>query len=1027
LLHRDIKPENVLAKLDANGEFLTIKLVDFGLASHESSGVQDVSGTIEYLAPELVQGGKASVATDMYALGTLLYRLATGRLPLDAQDPLALAKLRTTAEVPPPLHFRPDLPVGLSDVISAMLRLRPDDRPASARHVIALLNEREGTDFPYETAATSSAYIRSATGVTNVHARERMSALLCVLLKNETPPNLMIVGMNGLGRTRLMADFATDLMLKGVPARWVKRDADLAWGEERPRVALVSIANELSRPELAERIANSKDAWWIVAAEASDEPIATALGAVETLHLAPLGLEGVRRFIAATFPENNFPADMAAQVYTYTLGLPGAVHEQLNRLLESETLRIGLAGWELMPGVWEIPVHRHAAQFIEHQLAQLPEPAVWLARAVACTASALPRDVLGNLTLVEQRDEAWRRDAIEGLARIGWMEEQSDGYTLTFAAVARYLQEQLSAEERQELHQKLLVAWTFENMAAHPRQAREVLFQDFHAASWVVSAEDAQATLKAATEAGENAWVRSVVKAGLANHPPRDLWAVMRPALGDLEYIEANLEAAAACYADVLHRGKLAVTPRNAWQFSRYAMIEEKLGHTEHAEEMLIRCLDVLHPGHDANAGAVYGTLAWIAFRRGDAEQARQLAEEGLVRVPPKTLDTGVALLLNTVATLAFYSGDADAAVMAWKRCLEVNEAVRDRKGIANMYNNLGVAAAQSGDRLRARSLWKKCEEIAHEIHDMHRLAGIYNNLGIDSLESGLLPQAEEYYWKALTMFRRLKSPRDQVELLNNLGELSYYRADYARAQAYWQEALNLAASVDDRESQVEPLVYLGKLLSTLEDLEKAETTLTKALNLAHELAVKKGEGQAWEGLAQLHARRGERDQSAAALRNAHTVLTEEVDPLACLHLHLTECAIAAEQGNGPASQNALAQARKVADTKWDPFTAARTLVCGLLFAQEQVDQKERSRLLRQLSVYPDFLWKFHWASGRRLSAEGAIRKALEEYGRGVAVLKAIASRLSADHRERYLNAPHITRFKAEALELRKSLQGVDR
>jgi len=57
------------------------------------------------------------------------------------------------------------------------------------------------------------------------------------------------------------------------------------------------------------------------------------------------------------------------------------------------------------------------------------------------------------------------------------------------------------------------------------------------------------------------------------------------------------------------------------------------------------------------------------------------------------------------------------------------------------------------------------------------------------------------------------------------------------------------------------------------------------------------------------------------------------------------------------------------------------------------------------------------------LAAEGAIRKALEEYGRGVAVLKAIASRLSEEHRPRYLNAPHITRFKAEALELRKALQ----
>ena len=83
-----------------------------------------------------------------------------------------------------------------------------------------------------------------------------------------------------------------------------------------------------------------------------------------------------------------------------------------------------------------------------------------------------------------------------------------------------------------------------------------------------------------------------------------------------------------------------------------------------------------------------------------------------------------------------------------------------------------------------------------------------------------------------------------------------------------------------------------------------------------------------------------------------------------------------------------------MADIKWDPFTAARTLVYGLLFAGEELDARERPRVLRQLSVYPDFLWRFHWAAARRLAAEGALRKALDEYGRGVAVLKAIAARL---------------------------------
>lgn len=1023
LLHRDIKPENVLAQSE-NGELSTIKLVDFGLAAYVSGTAQDVSGTIDYLAPELVNGGPATVATDIYALGMLLYRLATGRLPFDAQDPLALAKLRTTSEAPPPLRFRPDLPVGLSDVISTLVRLKPEDRPPSARHVIALLNEREGTEFPYETPETRTAYIRSATSVTNSNARELLKTQMRALKQGLTPPNLMIVALRGLGRTRLLKEFATELTLDGITAQLFDSDGDCDTQNEPARVCLVPSFDKLSREQLRKAIdgMRGRSVWWIVAGDMPNAPLATALGGVETIYLAPMGLESVRKFVTSTFPENNFPDDFAPQLYMHTLGLPGAVQDIFDRLLDSGLLRIGLNGWELLPGAWELPLHRHIALFIEHQLSRLPEASIWLARAFACSAGMLPETVANNLAAIDQRHPSVLIEAKEALIQTGWLNERDGELTLTFAAVARYLREQLAAESRKALHQKLSVAWTLENAATHPRQPREVLFHDFNAGSWIVPAVDAKATLHIALHEGQNAWVRTLVNAGLANNPPPDLRGVMLHALGNLEFIESNLAGAAECFGQILDQGRAEITHENSEIFARYAMITEKLGHADQAEDMLLRCRTKLQEGYDTNAGAIFGTLAWIAFKRGEAEQARSLAEEGLVRVPPQAMDTGFALLLNTVATLAFYSGDLDAAAMAWKRCLEVNEVVGDRKGIANMYNNLGVVAAQGGDRLRARGLWEKCVEIAREIHDMHRLAGIYNNLGIDSLETGALQQAEEYYLKALGMFRSLRSPRDQVELLNNLGELSYYRADYARAQAYWQEAVNLAASVGDHEGQVEPLVYLGKLLAMLEDLTRAESTLNQARDLAHELSVKKGEGQAWEGLAMLYARRGKGEESAAALRNAHMVLSEDVDPLAALHLHLTECSIAAEQGNEQSVQEALQQARKAADTKWDPYTAARTLVYGLLFAHEQVDQRERSRILRQLSVYPDFLWKFHWAIGRRMAAEGAIRRALEEYGRGVSVLKTIASRLSEDNRQRYLNAPTISAFKAEALELRKTL-----
>jgi tetratricopeptide (TPR) repeat protein len=1025
LLHRDIKPENVLAKLKGD-EFQTIKLVDFGLAAHVSVAVQEIGGTIDYLAPELVDGGPASVATDIYALGMLLYRLAAGRLPFEAQDPLALTRQRSTTEAPPPLRFRPDLPVGLSDVICALIRLKPEDRPVSARHVIALLNEREGTEFPYEIPQTQAAYIHSSDSVTNTHARDLLKRHVGTLKQGGVPAHVFITALHGLGRTRTLTDFATELTLDGVTTRVIHADSDLDLGDNCAQVLLVPSVDDVSRGPLYRAIERAREAnaWWIIAGDQLDPQLSEALGTTETIRMAPMGLDTVRKFVAATFPENGFPEDFADQLCTHALGLPGATREIFDRLLESGQLRIGLNGWELLPGSWNLPLHPHVVSYIEYQRTRLSSEALWLARLLSCSAIPLPALVVDNLAVIDQRSSDDLKNATEELTHLGWLGVNNGDLSLAFGAVSRYLYDQLARDDRRQLHGCLSAAWSFENVAAHPRVQHELLFHDVNAGSWSVPSADMQATLGSALQEGQSAWVRTLVDRGLANDPPLELRDVMLIALGNLEYIESNLAASADCYSTVLNGGTADISTNNINAFARYAVLEEKLGHTDHAEAMMRRCRDALPPGYDANAGTVYGTLAWIAFKRGEAEQARALSEEGLVRVPPNIADSGFALLLNMVATQAFYGGDLDAAAIAWKRCLEVNETIHDRKGVANMYNNLGVVAAQSGDRLRARSLWEKCEEIAREIHDMHRLGGIYNNLGIDSLETGTLTQAEEYYLKALAIFRRLRSPRDQVEILNNLGELSYYRADYARAQAYWQEAVRLAASVGDQEGQIEPLVYLGKLLSALEDLERGEATLRHARDLARELSVKKGEGQAWEGLAQIYCRRGDSEHTAEALRNANIVLSEEVDPLAALHLHLTECSIAAESGDTNAVQQSLSQARKVADIKWDPYTAARTLVYGLLFAHEQVDHKERLRVVRQLAVYPDLLWRFHWAVGRRLSKEGAFRSAREEYGRGVSVLKSIASRLSEGNRQRFLNAPQISKFRAEALDLRNMLDG---
>lgn len=1021
LLHRDIKPDNVLGKLTKSGEFATLKLVDFGLAGNHSEVTEEAGGTLDYMAPEVIQSGQSSVASDLYALGMLMYRLATGKLPFEGKDAVALAQLRTKHDAPHPLRYRAELPIGLADVIAALIEINPADRPKSARHVIAMLNERDGSSFDYETTETRKAYISSSGIVTNANARQEFSRHKEILSSGDRPENLVVTGEHGLGCTRLLKDLAVELTLSGFSTRVVNTVRDLPLHNQKPQALVVPDISALPSDRIRETFRNPilESCWWLIGSHSVGELPDFATG-FKKVELAPLNEEGIGEFVKATFPDNIFPFDFSSQLMGQTLGYPSALEAALEQLVSTDILRIGLSGWELMPGRWKLPIHDDIARAIQSRFEHLSFSSKSVLKCLACSPTPLSFEVVSQAIGFDSG--VTPQSVCDELAATGWIRTDDFGTAITHHAVVEYVNGKLSEQERIAAHASLYNFWMHAEDIDELTRTQELLFHDFMSGAYRTPAVEAEKTIEDAVRMGKLNWARKLLENSLGD-VPKSHKAFLQMQLARIEYIEGDFHRAAALLGQVTNNGKVEITKENLLHVARYANLREKLGYPDEAEEILNRCMPLLDEHTSQAAGSVYGTLAWISFKRGEGERARMLAERGLTMVPSDATDAGFALLLNTMATLAFYRGDTDVARVYWQRCLEVYEAIADRKGIANMYNNLGVLASQSGDRLRARNLWERCVTISKHIDDIQRLAGIYNNLGIDSLESGDLREAEDYYLKALALFRKLESPREQTEILSNLGELAFQRADYPRALAYLQEAVAQASAIGDSESQLEPMIYLGKLLLTLEDIEKSERTLGHARDIAASIGTRKAEGQALEGLASLFARRGDFTRAHEAADRAKELLSDESDPLALLHLHLTCCQIAAENGEKETVHEELIQARKVGDTKWDPFTAARTQLIETLYAGVALEPSKWQVALRKLSSYPDLLWKFHWATGRQLARSGQPKKALEEFGRGVAVLKAIATRLPEETQTLYLQSPGIVRFKQEAVELRKSMQ----
>jgi serine/threonine-protein kinase len=136
VVHRDVKPQNVMI-LDSRLELLA-KLADFGIARQVGGDLTtltntgEILGTPDYLSPEQVLGESGGPSADLYALGIVLYELLTGRLPFEAETPLAAATRRMVADAPPLVAYRPDIPWPLQEVVLVALRREPADRYKNA-------------------------------------------------------------------------------------------------------------------------------------------------------------------------------------------------------------------------------------------------------------------------------------------------------------------------------------------------------------------------------------------------------------------------------------------------------------------------------------------------------------------------------------------------------------------------------------------------------------------------------------------------------------------------------------------------------------------------------------------------------------------------------------------------------------------------------------------------------------------------------------------------------------------------------
>ncbi len=207
ILHRDLKPGNVLV---ANGQ---VKVLDFGLAvAREQLNDTDAiaTGTLAYMAPEILMGDLAREASDLYAVGVIAYQVLTGNHPFDTSN-ISLLLNDILHKIPDVTHIENS---ALAAAIAQLLDKNPAQRLITPTEIITLLGNATGQHIQTETAATRESFIQAAEFIGRRWELGQLKQAMSDAIDGQGSAWL-VGGESGVGKSRLLNEVRTIALVQG--------------------------------------------------------------------------------------------------------------------------------------------------------------------------------------------------------------------------------------------------------------------------------------------------------------------------------------------------------------------------------------------------------------------------------------------------------------------------------------------------------------------------------------------------------------------------------------------------------------------------------------------------------------------------------------------------------------------------------------------------------------------------------------------------------------------------------------------
>jgi len=968
IVHRDLKGENIL--LDREG---IPKITDLGLATSDDTTNARRSGTLEYMAPEVIDNKGASKLCDIYSIGVILYRIATGRLLVESDDPLQVISMKHQPERVDFSLIQTTVRDSLEAIIRKCIDPEPNCRFQSVTAVkeelanAGLLQDSEGYDNQYE------AYF-------HYHFWSYNHSFVRQWFRN-LKGNCLITDHHQASASHLLESLSDYLKWDGVEVELQKNCLEIDYRSGSTHGGNIKIVSG--------NTATTEDRTVVDYPELQRNELKTILSKVFS---AEVEQETIDLF-------NYYSSGNIALLQTF---LSQMRKQTLIREKQDEPQLTIASLATFKPS---IEYYSILSQLIPSFDSRYTETLSLL----AVDKFDNRRDILISAGLVSKSD-------LDNLAQMGIL--RKDDFQFLKSYIKEYFYQQTTQEQRTSLHKQWIDLLKLHSDGSNIDTDKQ-LFHHYYCAG-VIEEAVKQALLLAERlkEESQPEQARKIIAKArslknLGSNKSLYMQLIMRS--GDLARDAGDLKQALRDYAIIVR----IATRLQDWRI--LAESYKDLGDIYRAKcdyrrgnEVLEKAVNLYGEiGDELELSHCFNNIGNIHWLNGDLEKAEVNYETALEVQRRLGIEKDIASSLNNLGSIKLMQHKYDEGIPLYKESMQIKRRIKDYGELARTANNISIAYFENGELQLAKDYIEQSLEINKSLGAAKELIYNYENLYEIEIRRGNRKAAKEAVFAGL----RLAQADDyshRAGLLIYLANLFVQEGQYERAGTLLNVAAKLESAVTDKLLSMRLSGSIAEYLRLLADYPTASRFLNKALEDAEKLGDTKAKANFIVLSARLSRDEGaKRDIVISLYQQAMDVyesLEAKREQLVVL-LDLIEYYLSIKDPD---------QAEKIfADISTYPDFEGKEVFEPQLYYIEGLYNKQRGMIQPAISKFSDsvskakeigmqeLLWQVLVELGESYKIVPNYERALKCYLQAFEVLKGLASTITEKHHKRsYLADP---------------------